>query len=412
MKQVGVWVLQPECLMLPSGELVSQHDLLVEGDQIAAIVPRGRVPEGAVVHEATGMTLLPGLIDSHVHLTFSADGDMVRHLVEEGPAAQTERALDNARRTIVGGVTTVFDCGGRTDVMLAVREALSGEGAQGPTTLVSGAPITTSEGHCHWLGGGADSEDEVLAMARSLAAAGVDMVKIMLTGGNVTHGSNPRMLQYPLDLLQALSRVCRELGLPLVVHAHTEAAVLMAASAGAQVVVHATCQNGDGEISLAEPTVAALLDSGIVVDATVTVGALTDFPGATPRAAYRHEQRRAMLPVFARLAVAGVPLLAGTDAGVPGVQPGRVGDAVIALHREVGIDLSAALLAATRTPAEVLGRGGQVGSLAVGMQADLLLVNGDVRSDVEAMRRVHSVWRGGRMVVSAGALLPVPEARM
>lgn len=403
---VDEWLVRPECLLLPSGELVEGYDLRVRGPLIQGVVKRGDDgTNGAAVIDAVGMTLLPGLIDSHVHLTFSADADLVSHVMEDDFETHVARALSNAQQALVRGVTTVYDCGGRTDVMLAVREILSREDSLGPAVAISGAPVTTSNGHCHWLGGAADSEAEVVDQVHSLAESGVDFIKVMLTGGNVTVGSDPRVLQYSPAILEMLAAVCKGLNLPLVIHAHTEEAVALAGQVGAEVVVHATCQDSSGQIGLSEGTVRALHDSGTAVDATITVGMHVDFPGATPRSVQRHAQRQAMLPIFSQLSAAGLPLLAGTDAGVPGVRHGDVAESVIALFEEAGLSLSESLRAATSHPAAVLNREREIGSLVAGARADLLLLDGDVRDDITVMRSPHTVWRGGRIVSLRGTAL-------
>lgn len=399
------WAIRARNVMLPDGNLAPGLDVVIAGDVIIDIVESGsgRVPVGRTVDWPQG-TLIPGLVDSHTHLTFSADSQVVHHVTSEPPAEQVARALGNAQRALVRGVTTVVDCGGRIDVLLAVRQASQAGTITCPHVLVSGAPITTTAGHCHWLGGIADTTDEVVRLARQLTQDGVDFIKVMLTGGNITAGSNPLQLQYPERTMMALGAECSRLGKPLVVHAHTEVAVELAARSGATVIVHASCQDSRGALQLSATTLEALISTGAAVDPTITVGALESFADAPSGATRRHQQRRGMLPLFSRMHDAGVVLLAGTDAGVPGVPHGNVAQAIVALHHEVGLTRSEALLSGTSGPASVFGVADQVGSIRPGMQADLVLLDADLQEDITALHRPDRVWVAGRMTVLGGRL--------
>jgi imidazolonepropionase-like amidohydrolase len=409
----GAWAIRPRNVLLPTGELAGGLDIVVLGDSIVGVVGSGEsgVPHEDVLHWPKG-TLLPGLIDSHAHLTFSADGEVVSNAIGDSPHRQVARAFGNAQLALTKGVTTVVDCGGRTEVMLTVRQASESGLIVSPTVLVSGAPITTTAGHCHWIGGVADTTDEVIRLARQLVQDGVDFIKVMLTGGNITAGSNPKQLQYPDATIAALGAECQRLGKPLVVHAHSEHAVSLAARCAATVIAHASCQDAEGKVALSADTVAALTVAGTSVDATITVGDLEGETTADPAVQRRNDQRTAMLPLFRRMHEAGVTVLAGTDGGVPGVHHGEVGRAIIALHREVGIPLGEALLSGTKHPAEVFGRGERLGVIQADARADLLLLEGDVTTDIAAVRRPALVWMKGQLVSRSGHLLAGAPAPM
>lgn len=395
---VGVerWAISADSVLLPTGEL-EQLDVVIEGDRIVSVVPRGQhaLPAGRVL-DARGSTLLPGLIDSHVHFSFSGDDGVVENLLREPTRAQVARAAGNAQRALAAGTTTAVDCGGRTEVVTTLRDSIAAGVIVGPRLLVSGAPLTTTAGHCHWLGGTADSDADLIRGARELAVAGVDLIKVMVTGGNITQGSNPAMLQYSRQAVAALAHECRRLGKPLVAHVHTAEGLELAAAVGARVVAHATCVVADERIELTPSMLTALRAAGCFVDPTLTVGRPVD--GGT--AGRRTQQRAAMLPILAAMHEAGVPLTAGTDSGVPGVAHGQAATVVLALHDEVGLPIGAALLAATRRPAEAFGIDRQVGSIDEGLLADLVLVDGLVEHDPVAVSRPTAVWKGGVLVAN------------
>ncbi len=244
----GTFALRAGLALLPGRGLVKDVTVVVEGGTITDVIEAGRLPEAAEsrVFNASGSTLLPGLIDSHVHLTFSGGPDPVGDYLGVTDVDLAVRAYHNSLVALARGVTTVVDCGARGGVALRLRELVCHDAVPGPRILATGAPITTTAGHCAWLGACADSLDEVIREARRQVAAGADLLKVMLTGGNLTPGSNPAMLQYPPEVVLALGAESRRLGRALVAHAHSEEAVALAARAGVGIVSHATCRSANG----------------------------------------------------------------------------------------------------------------------------------------------------------------------
>jgi imidazolonepropionase-like amidohydrolase len=391
--------------LLPGRGFAEDVTVLVEGGTITEVLDGGRpLPAGldCEVTRASGSTLLPGLIDSHVHLSFSGGLDPVGDVVGVSDVELGVRSLHNAQVALARGVTTLVDCGARGGVVTRLRDLFQDGVVPGPRVLAGGAPITTTAGHCAWLGACADSLDEVVREARRQVASGADFLKVMLTGGNLTPGSNPSMLQYPSEVVLTLAAEARRLGKLLVAHAHSEEAVALAARAGIAVIAHATCQSAAG-ISLSDETLDSLRATGTVIDATITVGMLG--PEDTPAdGGARARVRMEMLPVFKSLHRSGVPLLAGTDGGVTSVEHGGVARAVLALHREVGLDLVDALEAATSKPAAALGLAETTGALVPGLSADLVLLDGDVRSEPDLLLRPEAVWSRGRLAATGGSL--------
>src|SRR5262249_28287765 len=141
-----------------------------------------------------GCTILPGLIDTHVHLVFSAADSneaVIEQVGRETGEQLLARALANARAALHAGVTTVRDCGGKGRVTPEVRHRIRRGKAEGAEVLSCGMPITTRGGHCHWLGLVADTPAEVDAAAERMLREGADFLKVMATGGNMTPGSDP-----------------------------------------------------------------------------------------------------------------------------------------------------------------------------------------------------------------------------
>lgn len=388
------WV--PDCEVLVRGATIEWVGQGTDGEARPDFgdVPVLSFPDGAVI---------PGLVDAHVHLTFSGSSEVIQTLSEETDLTLVARALGAAQAGLRHGVTTQVDCGSRGRGLYAVRDAIDSGLAVGPRLLVSGAPITTTAGHCHWLGGSADGYDDVLRAIRTRVAEGADVVKLMLTGGNMTAGSNPRALQFPPPTMKAVGQEAGRLGKPLVVHAHSEEAVVLAAQGGATVIAHATSVDESGRRP-SDATLEAVLASGSFVDPTLMVAA--DGGGApigkvdTLRLQARMRIRQAMIPVFQRMHALGIPLLAGTDGGSTGVAHHRVAGAIRALHEEVGLSTLDALLAGTEQPANAYGIRDVTGAIEPGLAADLMVVGADVRTDLRRLEEPLAVWARGDRIMS------------
>lgn len=404
------WVVRVPRAFLPGTGFVADCVVHVRGSTIVwvgdqAAARARRELSGVDTYTFDRATLTPGLIDSHTHLTFSGDSAVRDRLVAESDLDHLTRAVGNAQHALAHGITTLVDCGARALTTHALRDAIAADVLVGPRLLAAGPPITTTAGHCHWLGGHADSHDDVIRAARLRVTEGSDFVKLMLTGGNMTAGSNPNALQYsPETVLAAASDMAR-LGKPLVVHAHSLDGVVVGARAGARVIAHATCVDASGK-----PPEAAVLDAlataGTFVDPTLMVGhpdaSAMESPDSSANGLSRARIREAMLPVFGEMHARGVPLLAGTDGGSTGVPHHRVAGSVRALHEEVGLTVEKALLGATDLPARAFGIRDVVGALEPGMSADLVVFDGDLAQSLEALERPIAVWSRGRRVPAAG----------
>jgi imidazolonepropionase-like amidohydrolase len=404
------WVVRASRGFLPGTGFVSDCVVHVRGSTIVWVGDRAAAaarPELSGIETVTfdRATLTPGLIDSHTHLTFSGDHAVRDQVRSESDLDQLTRAVGNAQHALAHGVTTLVDCGARGLTTHALRDAFAAGLLAGPRLLAAGPPITTTAGHCHWLGGHADSHDDVIRAARLRVTEGSDIVKLMLTGGNMTAGSNPSALQYSPATVSAAASDAARLGKPLVVHAHSVDGVAVAARAGARVIAHATCVDAAGRAPAAA-TLDLLAASGAFVDPTLMVGHGDGPTGegedSSSAALSRAEIREAMLPVFREMHARGVPLLAGTDGGSTGVAHHRVAGSVRALHEEVGLSLEQALLGATDLPARAFGVRDVVGAIEPGLSADLAVFDGDVSRSVEALERPVAVWARGNRVALPG----------
>ena len=366
--------------------LIPDPLVVLDGTTIRAVSSGGSVPDGAAVVDFAGATLLPGLIDTHVHLAFDASADPVGSLARRSDAEALQAMVRAARSALRGGVTTVRDLGDRNYLSLGLR------GRAGlPTVLAAGPPITTPGGHCHFLGGAtAPTVKAVRAAVREHADQGVDVVKIMASGGTLTPGSPQHLAQFPPEVLRAAVDEAHRRGLSLTAHAHAVTAIADAVAAQANGLEHVSFWTEDG-VSAPERLVRKIASQRITVGLTVGLVAV---PGMMPP-----PEVMARLPgIMAntrRLFEAGAVMVAGTDAGIGVVKPHDVVRQVPLVLRQLGFGPADALRVITAGAAEACGLGQVKGRIAPGFDADLLAVDGDPLTDPDALHRIRAVYANG-----------------
>lgn len=333
------------------------------------------------------VTLLPGVIDAHVHLAITNTDPSERTLP---PGLLALRMARNARAQLRAGVTTVRDLGAPDGLDLQWRQALADGLVPGPRTIVAGRPIVAVGGHCAFMGRQVGNVAAARAAAEQAVAEGVDWLKLMVTAGLSTPGAAPHDQQLPVEVIAAVVEVAHAAGLPVAAHAVGGPGVLAAITAGVDSLEHGYWL-GDAEV-------AAMLARGTVYVPTRTVArevadgvAVADArPPAAAQASARHAD--AVHPESVRRAYrAGVTIAAGTDYR-HGSLPGEV-----ALLVSAGMAPRDALRAATSAAAQLLRRP-DLGSLEIGAVADLLLVRGDPLTDPRALQDAVLVVQGGQLV--------------
>ena len=375
-----------------SPALIPDPVVVLEGGTIRG-VGFGRVPDGVAVIDLPGTTLLPGLVDTHVHLAFDASADPVGNLARRQDAEVVEAMRQAAQAALRGGVTTIRDLGDRGYLSLGLRGQ-----ADMPTIVAAGPPITTVGGHCHYLGGATDPAiSSVRTAVREHAERGVDVIKIMASGGNLTPGSRQDLAQFPPEVLRAAVEEAHRLGLPVTAHAHAVTAIAEAVAAGVDGLEHVSFWTEDG-VDAPEHLIRLIAGRRIAVG--VTVG-LVPVPGAAPPPALA-ARLPGIMACMRRLYQAGAPMVAGTDAGIAPVKPHDVDRYAPAMLCQLGFGPAEALRAITSVAAEVCGLGHCKGRIASGFDADILAVDGDPAADPGALHRIRAVYAGGTAVPGTG----------
>ncbi|MGH3549695.1 MAG: amidohydrolase family protein [Pseudonocardiaceae bacterium] len=382
-----------QVLIGPAGRRFDNGAVLVQGESIVAVGGHDevRAAGGADLVELAfpAATIMPGLINAHVHLAFNVGPDRLEELL--APIDEPRLALamaGRAQQLLNCGVTTVRDLGDRGGLTVALRESIEAGDLAGPRILAATAPLTPPGGHCWFLGGEVAGCDQIRQQIRRNAAAGADVIKVMVSGGSMTPGGAEMWQpQFSTGELRIAVEEAHRLGLPLAAHAHGTSSIRVCVEAGVDTIEHCTWLTGPGVFEPDEQIVAGIVAAGIAV-CTATSNNWRLFAKK-----YGAERAQQIIGRVRWMADRGVRLITGTDAGM-----GPFGNFPAALRalEEWGFTREQILEMATVTTADALGLASTAGALHAGYSADLLVVDGDPLTDLTALQRLTMVMARGR----------------
>ena len=377
-------------------EPVTGRAVVVEGDRITGVVPEGRAPAGPTVLHLDGLTVLPGLINCHVHFCLGGEPDPARVLLEDPPATRVIKAVLRARQTVEAGVTTVRDLGGVDEIALALRDATRAGLIPGPRILAAARGICMTGGHGWRFGREADGPDDVRKGVREQLKAGADVIKIFASGGVMTPGVEPGSAQLTPEEIRAAIEEASRAGRRTAAHAQATAGIAACVDAGIASIEHG--------VFLTEAIARTMAREGIALVATLIAPEQIVVHGVKagiPEYAVRKSEavRGRHLESFHMALRAGVPIAAGTDAGTP-LNPHGSMVPELALMVKAGMAPLETIRAATATAARLLGLEHEVGALTPGLAADLIAVDGNPAERIEALEDVRLVIANGRVVVN------------
>lgn len=377
--------------------------LVIENDKIHSI-GEGNLPseiDADARHDLNGQTILPGMIDCHVHLYSDGDADPMRSRAQDtGPLAAI-RAARNAVRTIQGGVTTVRDCGSRDGVDFALRRAALEEICIAPRMLLCGCMICMTGGHGVGSGLEADGVDGVRKAARLMLKQGADHIKLVASGGILSSGTEIGVAQFTVEEMRAGVDEAHRAGKTACAHAHGTQAIKNAILAGVNSIEHGYLIDDEGiDMMLDRDTF--LVATSIAVRNVVEHGVEAGIP--------EHSVRKARSAInhhisgFKKALSAGVKMAMGTDSGVPFTRHGRNLQELVCLV-DMGMTPMQAIMTATLHAAELIQMKDQIGSLEKGKYADFIVVDGNPLNDIALLTtqsNIHNVFIGGKEIYKKG----------
>ena len=384
--------------------------ILIEGGVIRAIGDGTEPPRDATVLDLREQTVLPGLINMHAHTILPGDGTAVEAWSALPDELLVLQASVNANIALRSGVTTIRDCGGKGQTIFRLRDAIRAGIVAGPRFVLSGRPLTMTGGHCRQFGGEVDGPEGLRRAARELLREGADFIKLMAAGGG-TVGTYPQYPAFDLDELRAAIDVAHQSGKPAACHCIATASIARALDAGTDHIEHCSFMAEDTTWHYDEALAARIAAAGVYVTATLQVGidSLIVMKErhrqgiATPQEAQIVEltpdRDRDSIENIRLLHAAGVPLVAGNDAGWRYTGFDDFYEELIHLHR-AGLSTLEAIHAATGRAAAACRLPG-IGRLAAGCVADILAVPGDPLADLGVLGQPSLVMQGGRIVRDA-----------
>lgn len=381
-----------------AGKLIKPGEVLIQGDRIVEVGTAVKHPAGAEVLDLGERTLMPGMIDAHIHL-FLHPGAEDLQTVQESVPQRTIMATLAARDDLLAGFTAERDMGteGAGSADTAIRNAIDEGRIPGPRLRVSGNAINILGGHEDAIGYNpaqqvlpnadyANNSDELVAVMRQQFKEGADFIKIYETGADsVRDGRLSTPYQYTESQLEAAVKEAARLGKHVAVHATGEPGTLYAAQAGVVSIDHAD--------QLSEETMHLMKEKQIFAVPTFTIFEYFAEHAATPQQSAReHQILDLKVAEFKKQIAAGIPIAVGSDVG-PFPHGTQARELVLLV--KYGMSPVAALQADLLNGAKLLGWERQIGSLEPGYLADVIAITGDPLEDISAVNNVGFVMKGG-----------------
>ncbi|HSA87142.1 MAG TPA: amidohydrolase family protein [Nitrospira sp.] len=382
-----------------TGAVQNDATLLVRGTKIVAagLSREVGIPKGAVRIDGRGLSIIPGLIDCHVHLCLGGEPDVVGTLESEQPSYTLLKSARHAQATIDAGFTTVRDVGSRDHSIFTLKQAIESGLLPGPRIVGAGRAICMIGGHARFIGQEVAGTEQVRRVVAEQVAAGAGVIKLIASGGVLTPGTSPDEAQMTMEELAAAVDAAQQAGRRVAAHAHGAAGMKNAIHAGVRSIEHATLLDDEAGTLMKRygvymvPTLSALATTaacrpgcGIPETALMKAKSMTKRHQASFKTAHR----------------SGIAIAMGTDAGTPF---NYHGDNAQELERMVAFGMTPmeAIIASTATAAQLIGIQDSVGILTKGMEADLVIVKGNPLSRVDVLRdrdKILGVMKAGKLV--------------
>ncbi|MHA3977039.1 amidohydrolase family protein [Halovulum sp. GXIMD14794] len=372
-------------------EVIEDGFVHISEGKIAAVGKRADLasaPEGAEVIDTGGKTLMPGMMNSHAHLSWDGIHELSQQSMYDAPEIRAYKAAGNMLKSLKAGITLVRDLGVH-DANLFTKQAVAQGIFPGPRLLVSGESIIQTGGHTYWVCREASGADEMRRAVRDQVKGGADLIKIM-----ACHDT----LEFTDDELHAVIDEAHRNRLPITAHATYDACIKRVAEFGIDCIEHGG--------SMSDETIQVLLDrklpivttfSALVIQANPDIARAFGIPEWKIAERQRAVADKSRFDGLLRASKAGVPIVFGTDAGSPAVEHDRIVPE-LGFMVEVGVcpDNMDALRAITARAAVLNGFGDTLGTLEAGKLADLIVVDGKPDADLTALERVEMTFIDGK----------------
>lgn len=354
----------------------------------------------------SGKYILPGLINSHAHISVPSDGKPFEYIIQIPNEILLLTAAKNSLMGLMSGVTTIRDCGGRDRIMFELRKAIEMGIIEGPRLFLSGRPLTVTGGHFHFMHGEVDGTEGMIHAVRQLFKEGANFIKIMATGGGTT-GTYPEYAAFSVEEIAVAVKIAHEIGKTVSVHCRGIPGMKNSIEAGVDHMEHASFElpgmvmRFDRELAdkmarmgiYVTPTLQIYRDMLEVLRLRKEAGVIS--PSEKKRLDDLPRILEEKFTYFRGLLDSGIQFTAGNDAGTPFTPFDRFWQEMEAMVIG-GMKPMQAIVAATKTAAEAMRLCSEIGSLEVGKQADILIVDDDPSVNITALSKVSFVMKAGK----------------
>jgi imidazolonepropionase-like amidohydrolase len=378
-----------------SDEIKKDQSILIQDGKIVdisrATVTQGRVAGDVEELDIDGGIVLPGLIDMHVHLVWSGGPDPAADTNSIGKNLTLLVAYSNALRSLKSGITTLCDLGGNWDVPLFVASAVDRGVLLGPRIIATGKTVVMTGGHDNFWGIEADGIEAVKSAVRLQVSKGAQIIKTAATGGAYGggEGEDPGQSEFTAQELFAIADEAHRLGIKVSAHAVGQKGISDSIAAGIDIIHHGIMADGEA--------IDLMVAKDIALCPTLhTYKTLSKAELGIPAHAVKKAIKLSQIhrETFTNALSAGVNIVAGTDAGAPGLPHTALIDELLAMN-DYGMDVAQCIRSATLDAAKALGLASTIGSIKEGLAADLIVVRNDPRQDLRHFSNPEVVVSGG-----------------
>ena len=389
---------------------VNNHAIIIENGKISNVINQEGLPElsSYEIIDFGESYAIPGIIETHAHLQFSATHDAYEIYFNEDEDQRYERAIKNAEKSLLSGVTSIRDLGSPNNLIFPLKKDIDEGIKRGPNIFPTGTPITIKDGHCWFFGSIAHNSSEIFKVIDNQLNLGATHIKIMASGGNFTPSSNPRISQYSYETIQETVNYCNNNGTYLCAHTLSRNSTIQCIESGVQNIIHGRWfdESTDKAYSFDKDYSKMIVDKGIYVDSTISKHLLeyeSELKGEKQRPSNPNVNSEpsyeSIINIFRYLDLEGVKIIGALDMGMSKADFNKAVASAWAHVEWLGFDHWKAIRSITTTNAEAMRIENFKGLISEGYDADMVFFKNDPSKNIRNLVfDPQHVIKGGEVI--------------